>query len=876
MANGLLRSRLAGVIGVLALLLVLNALAWWMLAGFRFGTLATPLAPALERVGGFSYSPFRAGEDPFELDEPSAEGIAEDMRILAGYTDRIRTYGSEGMGARIVEEAERNNLRVALGIWLDSDLEKNEREIEAAIRLARSSDAVESVIVGNEVLLRGDISRGRLIEYIERVRDAVEQPVTTAETWNEWLHHRELAEHVDFLAVHILPYWEKVPASEAVWYTFMRLDEIRREFPGRRIVLGEVGWPSDGARFGGAVPGASHQRLYIHELVRRAERDGVQYYIIEAFDQPWKTRTEGLVGPHWGMFDTDRNPKGVWDAPGLVTAHLVGWALSSFGALLLGWGILRRMAPVRFGGRVFFSVAVQAALTVVAFVAVVLVEWTGPWWGAAVGWSLFPALLLLMGVALVQSFEAAELLWRPELTGDAPLEPSGEFPPVSIHVAACREPPEAVIAALRSLSRLDYPDYEVVVVYNNTSDERYWKPVERVCEDLGPRFRFVFVEHCPGFKAGALNIALEHTRSDAEIIGVVDSDYVVRPEWLRETVGHFRDASVGSVQAPQSHRGKSGNRFTTMCHWEYEGFFHTGMVQRSDRNAIVQHGTMVLIRKTALEGVGEWSGWSICEDAELGLRLLGSGWKSLYINKVYGAGLFPDTFSAYQKQRFRWAYGAVQIVRRHWRSLLGRRAGLTPAQCYHFFAGWLPWLGDAMHLLFSLAILIASAWIVANPGIAAVPVAVFVVPALMVAVFSVVRNLALYRARVPCRMADALGASVAGMALTLTIGRAVWAGLFTTDRPFMRTAKARTETTALSAIREALPEAMLGAALLLLVPAVWVSSASSPVTTGVWIALMLMQAMPYLAAVGFSLVRIRSNPGESVMNDSGVFAAIRD
>ena len=872
MLFGMSRSKISIVLGALLAVLALNSLAWWALAGFEI----RPLAQPLERVGGFSYSPFREGQDPIEQDEPSAEGIAEDMGILAGYTDRVRTYGSTGMGERIVAYAERHGLRVGLGVWLDPDLETNEREIEAAIRLANSSPAVESVIVGNEVLLRGDLTPEQLIGYIERVRSAVDQPVTTADTWNVWLEYTEVADHVDFLAVHVLPYWERVPAAESVWYTFMRLNEARREFAGRRIVLGEVGWPSEGSRFGGAVAGPSHQRQYIRDFVRRAERDGVEYYIIEAFDQPWKTRTEGTVGPHWGLFDKDRNPKGVWDAPHPVDAKLVGWGVSSLAGLGLGWLILRRFVRVLPKGRVFLFVAVQIALTVVCFVGAALIGWTGPWWGAAVGWALFPALLLLVGVALTQSLEAAELLWRPRLIGDGPLEPSGVFPPVSIHVAACREPPKAVIAALRSLSRLDYPDYEVLVVYNNTSDERYWRPVERACEELGERFRFIFVERCDGYKAGALNIALEHTRRDAEIIGVVDSDYVVRSEWLRETVGHFADERVGSVQAPQSHRGKSGNRFTTMCHWEYEGFFHTGMVYRSDRNAIVQHGTMVLIRRSTLEGVGGWSGWSICEDAELGLRMLGAGWRSVYINKVYGAGLFPDTFSAYQKQRFRWAYGAVQIVRRHWRSLVGLRSGLSPGQRYHFLAGWLPWVGDAMHLLFTLAILITSAMIVGRPGVVTTPIALFVVPALMVSVFSVARNLALYRARVPCRVVDALGASVAGMALTLTIGRAVWAAVFTTGRPFMRTPKARTDTTVLSALREALPEAMLGIALVVLAPAVWVSSASSPASTGVWVALMLLQAMPYLAAVGFSLVRVRSNPGESVMNDSGVFAAIRD
>ena len=107
-----------------------------------------------------------------------------------------------------------------------------------------------------------------------------------------------------------------------------------------------------------------------------------------------------------------------------------------------------------------------------------------------------------------------------------------------------------------------------------------------------------------------------------------------------------------------------------MCYEEYRGFFHIGMVERNERNAIIQHGTMTLVRRDALEEVGGWAEWCITEDAELGLRLFEAGYEAAYIPRSYGRGLMPDTFIAYKSQRYRWAYGAMQILKHHAGALL--------------------------------------------------------------------------------------------------------------------------------------------------------------------------------------------------------------
>jgi cellulose synthase/poly-beta-1,6-N-acetylglucosamine synthase-like glycosyltransferase len=160
-----------------------------------------------------------------------------------------------------------------------------------------------------------------------------------------------------------------------------------------------------------------------------------------------------------------------------------------------------------------------------------------------------------------------------------------------------------VIKTLNALARLDYPNFEVLVVDNNTQDESVWKPLEEHCASLGTRFRFFHLPKWPGFKAGALNFALQQTAEEAEIIGVIDSDYIVTPDWLRATLPYFDKPEVAFVQAPQDYRDADENYFKRMCYWEYAGFFHIGMVQRNERNAIIQHGTMTLIRAVTLRNV---------------------------------------------------------------------------------------------------------------------------------------------------------------------------------------------------------------------------------------------------------------------------------
>ena len=170
-----------------------------------------------------------------------------------------------------------------------------------------------------------------------------------------------------------------------------------------------------------------------------------------------------------------------------------------------------------------------------------------------------------------------------------------------------------------------------------------------------------------GYKAGALRLALAHTAADAEIVGVIDADYVVRSDWLKDLVPVFADPQVGMVQAPQDHRDGERTIMHHAMNGEYAGFFDIGMVQRNEANAIIVHGTMP---PPGRAHTSRRLSDTICEDTDLGLDMLEQGWQIHYTNRRYGYGLLPDTFEAYKKQRYRWAYGGFQIVKKPWRSLL--------------------------------------------------------------------------------------------------------------------------------------------------------------------------------------------------------------
>jgi exo-beta-1,3-glucanase (GH17 family)/cellulose synthase/poly-beta-1,6-N-acetylglucosamine synthase-like glycosyltransferase len=840
------RSFLA-VVGIAA---IANFASWWLI-----GRSVEP-EPWDRPLNGVSFSPYRAGQDPRAGEHPSIDDIDADLEILSGRVHQIRTYSAtDGLDA-IAPLARRHGLQVMAGAWIDGRLKRNRDEIDNLITLARNYGNVTRLLVGNETLLRADIAADALIGYIREVRLRANRPVSTAEPWHVWLAHPELGREVDFIAVHILPYWEGLPADQAISYVLRRYQEVKDAFPTKPVVLTEVGWPSQGRMRRAANPGPLTQARFIRDFVNEADRRGLDYFVMEAFDQPWKSQIEGSVGAYWGIFDADRLDKFAFAGP---VSGLPLWPALALAATILAlpfsYGFLRYWPSISFAGKAAFATLLQAAASVLVYVG-----HSGFAQYASLGtiaqWAiLIPLLGLLLLMALTEGLEFADVVFGrtrrreflPFLT-----DIERQWPKVSIHVPTYNEPADMVCKTLDALARLDYPNYEVLVVDNNTKDEAVWRPVEAHCQALGSRFRFFHVAPLSGFKAGALNFARRQMAEDADIIGVIDADYLVEPDWLKSVVPYFDRAEVGFIQAPQDHYDWTSDRFKEMLNFEYAGFFHIGMVQRNEANAIIQHGTMTLLRRTALDRVGGWAEWCVCEDAEMGLRLFGSGWQSVYINRRFGYGRTPDTFSGYKSQRFRWAYGAIQILKRHWREFIPGRGRLSPLQSYHFLTGWMAWFADALGLAFAGLSLVWTAGVLFLPRHFDFPLTVFVVPALAVFAAKILQFFWLYRVRVKCSLRQQLGAAIAGLALTFTVAKATAYGLIADKLPFVRTPKHEGEPALGRALAMAREEAILFTLLWLAAAAVWRAYGGDDPEASLWALLMAVQSLPYGAALGLA------------------------
>lgn len=814
--------------------------------------------PWPKKVQGFSYSPMRADENPLRQIYPTAEEIDEDLSILSGKAHAIRTYSLDDLFEKIPEIAARHKLNVTLGGWISDDLAKNDQEIEKLIKTAHANNNVVRVIVGNEAILRRDVSVEQLSVYLDKVRAELDKPVSTAEPWHVWIKYPELADHVDFLAVHMLPYWEGVDVDIAVEYIVQNINALKALFPNKPIVIAEVGWPSNGRTRRSAVASESNEAMFLRRFLKRAEQEKYIYYIMEAFDQPWKQETEGAVGAYWGVYDVYRRPKFPFTEPIVAIPNwyiLAG--ISVIIALITLAFLLIDSQTLKNRGRSFLALVAYAAATVAVWI---VYEYTHQY--LTVG-SIIVGILMTMGmigvivVILTEAHEWAEALWvKGRRRPFVPMRVEDDkLPMVSIHVPCYNEPPDMMIETLDALSKLDYPRCEFLVIDNNTKDEAVWKPVEAHCEKLGPRFRFFHVDPLSGFKAGALNFALRETSPEAEIIGVIDSDYVVDKNWLRDLVPQFSNPKIAIVQAPQDYRDDNVSAFKAMCYAEYSGFFFIGMVTRNERNAIIQHGTMTLVRKSVLEEVGRWSEWCIVEDAELGLRVFEHGFEAIYIPKSYGKGLMPDTFMDYRKQRFRWAYGAIQVIKRHWPILIGRKKSkLTYGQRYHFIAGWLPWIADAANLIFNIGAIGWSIAILAFPKKIDPPMVEFALLPLALFSFKIGKLIYLYKTRVDAPIRYIFGAALAGISLSNTIAKAVLQGFVTKDKPFFRTPKRASSHAIIQAILTSRMEFGMMCSLLLLVILLSYRKGFMMLDMHLWVVVLLIQSIPYAATILVSII----------------------
>ena len=460
-------------------------------------------------------------------------------------------------------------------------------------------------------------------------------------------------------------------------------------------------------------------------------------------------------------------------------------------------------------GQVFYASFGAASLAFVLWAAYIAAIAT-----TSVAEALTASLVLMLDVAAFVVWMShlnyqSEVLSRSRRGRPLPKADPSYQPMVSLHIPAHNEPPDLLIETIKAAERIDYPDFEIVVIDNNTKDPAVWGPVEEYCRDR-PRVKFVHVDDWPGYKAGACNLALRsYTDPRAEIIGLVDADDLVQPHYLRETVSYFSDPSVGFLQTFEGNRNFEGSSYYTACVDSFQAFYLSVMSSRNERRSIPFVGTMGLFRRSALTAVGGWNEWCICEDTEASLRVLKDGWSGLYIPRCFGRGIVPPSFAGMLTQRHRWCFGAMQILRLHWRSLMpwdrSSDNQMTAAQRRDYLMASVGWFRDLLMLAFSLLLLAIAGLLATHSSFAISPLdgsrSLFPLSLMLIATTCMMFT---QRHWTTLSLRRALGSLVVSLAVTFVIARGCIEGLARKDGVFLRTSKAdggRTIVTALKLTR---------------------------------------------------------------------------
>ncbi|MFJ3524123.1 glycosyl hydrolase family 17 protein [Pseudomonas sp. NPDC090203] len=438
-------------------------IALFALCGYWYG-LGKPVvlpdaATPTHKLQCASYTPFDKDQSPFDQPfKPRPARMDADLALLATRFECIRTYSMTGLEA-IPDLARKHGLKVMLGAWVSASAADTDKEIKALIKEANAyPDVVTAVIVGNETLLRKEVTGAQLAKLIGRVKAQVRQPVTYADVWEYWLQYPDIAPAVDFLTIHLLPYWEDDPRGidDALAHVAQIRQTFGEKFAPKDILIGETGWPSEGRQRETALPSRVNEARFIRSFVAMAEHNGWHYNLIEAFDQPWKRGAEGAVGGYWGLFDADRQEKGVLAGPvsnlplwpvwlavsggiALIALALAGRVtqprqalilplLAVFGGCCIGtWGELARVTS-RFTGEYLWALALVALnLLVLAHAALTLsarTGWRGRafnwldarafWWLGAAGFAAAVMMLAMVFDPRYRSFPTATL-WLPAL-----------------------------------------------------------------------------------------------------------------------------------------------------------------------------------------------------------------------------------------------------------------------------------------------------------------------------------------------------------------------------------------------------------------------------------------------------------------------------
>ncbi|HJW23193.1 MAG TPA: glycosyltransferase [Candidatus Limnocylindrales bacterium] len=525
-----------------------------------------------------------------------------------------------------------------------------------------------------------------------------------------------------------------------------------------------------------------------------------------------------------------------------------------------GTGLVALTTPRKWwvAGTVAFAAAVVATALYLAYLVSVTVALTDSIGALLLGLTLLVFQFVALGLMLASMFEVIDALCRPLEVPRRP-PPPPVWPVVAFQIPAHEEPPELLVDTITALTELEYPTERLViqVIDNNTTDEALWRPVEAECARLagqGLRVQFLHVEDLEGYKSGALNYGVRRLPDDVELLAVIDADYIVRPDFLRATVPYFADPQVAFVQTPQEYRAWQTSAFYRACHTGFAYFFRVGMVSRSYHNAIIFAGTMGVVRRAAIEAIGGWDETNITEDAEASLRILGSGARGIYLPEAMGAGIMPLTYEGLRGQRFRWAFGGMQILREHGRDLLPwSHSGLTQRQRRDYLLGGLGWLNDALSLGFALFIgATGLGALTGHPFVVQRLTGIGLVLPLLYIVLGLVRYLWGLRVATGVSLGEAIAALRVNLSLSWVVTLALLRATVEKRGVFLRTPKFAGGLARLRSLAAVWVEALVAVAMLGLAAAIVIRAQFSPLTLTVGV-LLAWSGLVFGSAVAFAV-----------------------
>lgn len=255
------------------------------------------------KLHGINFSPYINGQEPSVSPSISEDQLITLMEIIKPYTKWIRTYGCTNGLEKSGLIAHNLGLKIALGAWLSSDIAENEKEISNLINAAKAGQA-DILIVGSEVLHRGDLSVNALISYIARVRKEVSGiPIAYADDYSEFIEHTEVINAVDTIFVNYYPFWKGIKVDQSVAILHSWHQQIKAVAEDKDVVVSETGWPSAGGAIGAAVASSENASFYFLNFVSWARENNVAYFYFETFDESWKAAYEGPPGAYWGIWD---------------------------------------------------------------------------------------------------------------------------------------------------------------------------------------------------------------------------------------------------------------------------------------------------------------------------------------------------------------------------------------------------------------------------------------------------------------------------------------------------------------------------------------------------------------------------------------------